>query len=199
MFLMITLFILLTYLIGSIPFGLLLAKIFASTDIRNFGSKNIGATNVNRILGRKLGFATFALDASKGILPIIFVKYFLNLDTDLEFNKTIEIIFATVAVLGHMFSIYLKFRGGKGVATFLACTLVLQPFLGFFGLFIWVCCYFIFKISSIAGIVACLSIGLFAGFFGFNLGQHLLWLILSILIVVKHWQNILRLIKKTEK
>jgi len=184
--------LLLSYLLGSVPFGLLLAKIFASTDIRAFGSKNIGATNVNRVLGKKLGIATFLLDASKGVVLILLAKHCFHLD----FTKLVAI--AVAAVLGHIFSVYLKFSGGKGVATFLACTVALQPFLGLVGLLLWLVIYMIFKISSVAGISACLLVGLLAGLFGFNLGQHLLWLALSLLIVAKHWQNICRLINKTE-
>ena len=106
---------------------------------------------------------------------------------------------AVSADLGHMFSIYLKFRrGGKGVATFLACTVVLQPFLGLVGLLFWLVIYRVFKISSVAGISACLLVGLLAGLFGFDLFSHLIWLFLSIIIVAKHWQNIWRLINKTE-
>ena len=182
-----------SYLLGSVPFGLLLAKIFASTDIRNFGSKNIGATNVNRVLGKKLGIATFLLDAFKGVIIILLAKHYWHLD----FINLVAI--ASMAVLGHIFSIYLKFQGGKGVATFLACTVALQPFLGLAGLFLWLSIYMIFKISSIAGIFSCLLIGLFAGLFGFAFWQHLIWLALAIIIVAKHWQNILRLINKTEK
>jgi glycerol-3-phosphate acyltransferase PlsY len=182
-----------SYLLGSVPFGLLLAKIFASTDIRNFGSKNIGATNVNRVLGKKLGVATFLLDALKGVIMLLFAKHYLHLN----FINLVAI--ASMAVLGHIFSIYLKFKGGKGVATFLACTVALQPFLGLAGLFLWLIIYMIFKISSVAGIFSCLLIGLFAGLFGFAFWQNCIWLFLSIIIAVKHWQNILRLINKTEK
>lgn len=183
----------LSYLLGSIPFGLLLAKIFASTDIRDFGSKNIGATNVNRVLGKKLGIATLLLDAGKGAMVVLLAKYCFHLD----FNWLVLI--AVSAVLGHMFSIYLKFRrGGKGVATFLACTVALQPFLGLVGLLFWLVIYRVFKISSVAGISACLLVGLLAGLFGFDLFSHLIWLFLSIIIVAKHWQNIYRLINKTE-
>ena len=70
--------LIISYLLGSVPFGLLLAKIFASTDIRNFGSKNIGATNVNRVLGKKLGVATFLLDALKGVIMLLFAKHYLH-------------------------------------------------------------------------------------------------------------------------
>jgi glycerol-3-phosphate acyltransferase PlsY len=182
----------LSYLLGSIPFGLLLAKIFASTDIRDFGSKNIGATNVNRVLGKKLGIATFLLDAGKGAMVVLLAKHYWHLD----FTKLVAV--SVVAVLGHMFSIYLKFRGGKGVATFLACTVALQPFLGLVGLLLWLVIYRLFKISSVAGISACLLVGLLAGLFGFDLFSHLIWLFLSIIIVAKHWQNIWRLINKTE-
>ena len=183
----------LSYLLGSIPFGLLLAKIFASTDIRDFGSKNIGATNVNRVLGKKLGIATLLLDAGKGVVFILLAKHYWHLD----FTKLVAI--AVVAVLGHMFPIYLKFRGGKGVATFLACTVALQPFLGLAGLLLWLSVYLVFKISSVAGISACLLVGLVAGLFGFDSFSHLIWFSLSIIIVAKHWQNICRLINKTEK
>jgi glycerol-3-phosphate acyltransferase PlsY len=182
-----------SYLLGSVPFGLLLAKIFASTDIRNFGSKNIGATNVNRVLGKKLGIATFLLDALKGVVVILLAKYYFHLD----FTGLLTI--AIMAVLGHIFSIYLKFKGGKGVATFLACSVALQPFLGLAGLFLWLSIYLIFKISSLAGIFSCLIIGLFAGLFGFTVWQHLLWLALAMIIVAKHYQNIIRLLNNTEK
>ena len=116
-------FITASYLIGAIPFGLLLSR-GRGVNIREQGSKNIGATNVSRLLGKKLGFFTFLLDCAKGYLPLFFIGILLG---DTAHRSMIIAFCGTAAVIGHMFPVYLGFKGGKGVAAGLGVFLYLAP------------------------------------------------------------------------
>src|SRR3989339_1552595 len=111
------------YLVGAIPFGLVIGRM-AGIDIRTEGSRNIGATNVGRVLGRKLGIFTLVCDCLKGLLPMALAAYFLQGAADRELTVAVT---GLLAVGGHMFPVYLKFRGGKGVATSLGVLLYLSP------------------------------------------------------------------------
>jgi acyl phosphate:glycerol-3-phosphate acyltransferase len=142
------LFFLAAYLIGSIPFGSLLAKTFAGVDITTAGSKSIGATNVLRVvketnpkLAKKLGIATVILDALKGTLVLLFAMYYGVSESTLWG-------IAILAVLGHCYSIYLGLEGGKGVATGLGVYLVLIPIPTIIGAAVWIVCAKLLKISS---------------------------------------------------
>jgi len=187
------LYIITSYLLGAVPFGLLLSKIFAKTDIRDFGSKNIGATNVTRVLGKKLGLCTLILDGSKGAIMVLIGRYLLNFQN----NQLIIVVFA--AVIGHIFSPYLKFKGGKGVATFLASILAFHPWLGIIALLFWLTIYAVFKISSLGGIFSCLSCAINAWIFSLPLPQSVAISLLATIIILKHRDNIARLINNNEK
>lgn len=117
-------FCILSYLIGSIPHGVIIGKKFANIDVREHGSKNIGATNSIRVLGAKLGYTVFALDCLKGAVVIIIAKYVL---AGVFFSPIPFIIYGVFAVLGHVFPIYIGFKGGKAVATSLGCLLAIAP------------------------------------------------------------------------
>ena len=121
---MILLYLILTYLIASITFGLVVAKIFSNKDLRKEGSNNIGATNVARILGKKWAMLVFCLDSFKGYIPVALIPFFLKIKAS-AINKYCD--HCLNCCFGHIFSVYLKFNGGKGVATtigFLLCTLI---------------------------------------------------------------------------
>ena len=180
------------YLCGSIPFGLILSNLFGNGRLREEGSKNIGATNVLRTQGKVLGALTLLLDASKG-----FVAVFVSPN---EFG----ILVFCWCVLGHLFPVWLKFNGGKGVATFLGGILCLNPTIGSVCALCWLGVYSIFKISSISGMVMCVlgSLMLILNGYLHKNGSFLLWLailIICILILIRHKDNINRLLKNEEK
>lgn len=150
------------YLFGSIPFGLLLCKYAGAGDVRNTGSGNIGATNVLRAGGKKLAAATLLLDAGKGALAIA-VLYALGGDQDFSYitESGTMLIFpwpmalcGLAVILGHMYPVWLGFKGGKGVATFMGMALALHPLVGLAALLVWLACAFAFKISSLAALTA---------------------------------------------
>jgi glycerol-3-phosphate acyltransferase PlsY len=193
------LFLLLTYFVAAIPFGLVLAKIFAKTDIRQLGSKNIGATNVTRILGKKLGFFTLVFDGAKGALMVIIARFIFQ---DLS-NLHLFLVFVSgVAVVAHIYPVYLKFKGGKGVATAIAVLLALDSSVGFLVMCFWIMSFCLFHISAVASLLAIFSSIILSFCYGAPASQIIFCCLLFILILVRHKENILRLIlerKKTDK
>ena len=141
--------ILFSYLSGSIPFGLILTKIFGDKDIRNIGSGNIGATNVLRTGNKLLAGLTLVLDILKGYIPVIIAQQY--------FPGLIQLS-CLLAFLGHVFPIWLKFKGGKGVATYLGILLALSIQLGFLFMFTWLTVSLIFKYSSVSSMFASLTV-----------------------------------------
>ena len=141
--------ILFSYLSGSIPFGLILTKIFGGQDIRNIGSGNIGATNVLRAGNKFLAVLTLVLDILKGYLPVIIARQY--------FPELIQLS-CLLAFLGHVFPIWLKFKGGKGVATYLGILLALSIQLGLLFMFTWLVVSLIFKYSSVSSIFSSLTV-----------------------------------------
>ncbi|WP_261545020.1 glycerol-3-phosphate 1-O-acyltransferase PlsY [Campylobacter lari] len=192
---------LLAYLIGAIPFGLLLAQIFAKTNIKNAGSKSIGATNVLRVvkesdpkLAKTLAVATIVLDALKGIIPILVAKF-------LGYDENILWTMAVLAVFGHCFSPYLKFEGGKGVATGAGVLAVFLPFEIISAVLAWFIIGKIFKISSLASLGALVVLIITSFVFHYDMpviNTHAPIFIIAFIVVYKHIPNILRLIGKQE-
>ena len=178
---------LLSYLLGSIPFGFLLTKIFLKKDIRETGSGNIGATNVLRTGNKFLGYSTLLLDILKAVLPIIYVK--------LNYPEFIYICSLSV-FLGHVFPIWLKFKGGKGVATYVGILIILNYFLGIVFGIVWVITYLISKYSSLGSILGSLSVPIFIFFYSND--NIMFYFIMFILIFYTHRENVKRLINKEE-
>ena len=180
--------VLYSYLLGSIPFGLIITKIFLRKDIREIGSGNIGATNVLRTGNKLLAFLTLILDFLKGYFSVILtLKYY---------NESI-LLSGLFCLLGHIFSIWLKFKGGKGVATFAGILLAIS--LKYFLIFIlvWVSTLLIFRYSSLSSITAAFCILIYDYFF--IEGNFVFFLIISFIIVLyAHRSNILKLINKSE-
>ena len=144
--------IVISYLLGSIPFGLILTKLFLKKDIRNIGSGNIGATNVLRSGNKLLGYSTLVLDILKAILPVIYVK----------FNYPDLIYISSLSVfLGHVFPIWLKFRGGKGVATYVGILFSINLFYGLIFGFTWIIIFLWSKYSSVSSLLGSISIPLY--------------------------------------
>jgi glycerol-3-phosphate acyltransferase PlsY len=191
----------LVYLSGSIPFGLILTKFFIKKDVRTIGSGNIGATNVLRTGNKYLAITTLILDILKGYAPIIFIiNYFPHL---------VELS-ALVAFLGHVFPVWLKFKGGKGVATYLGILLALSFSLGLLFVFTWIVVTLIFKYSSVSSIFSSLTVLVVTFFkenvmkainpdFIFSIDLKLILFIFFILIIFTHRKNISNLKNKTEE
>jgi acyl phosphate:glycerol-3-phosphate acyltransferase len=177
------------YLIGSIPFGLLLARAGGAGDIRAIGSGNIGATNVLRTGRKGLALATLVLDVLKGALPVwLAYRYF---------GPDMAVIAGLGAVLGHCFPVWLKFRGGKGVATAAGVVLTLTPLTGLLVLVLFILIAFLTRYVSLASILAALAAGPVAFWLG-DVQPGQLYLGLALLIALKHAANIRRLLAGRE-
>ena len=183
-----------SYIIGSIPFGLLITKIFLKKDIRKIGSGNIGATNVLRTGSKSLGGATLILDSFKGYVSIIITVYFFSNYTD---NTSIIYFSALICLLGHIFPIWLKFKGGKGVAVYLGILLSASFNLGLIFIISWVIVLYLTKYSSLASLASTLVIFLYSFFF-YNFNVSLFFFITFIIFIYTHRENIYRIKNKTE-
>ena len=177
----------LSYLMGSIPFGFILTKIFLKKDIRDIGSGNIGATNALRTGNKSLGYGTLFLDVIKAVIPVIYVKL----------NYPDYIFIASLCVfLGHVFPIWLKFKGGKGVATYVGILFSINLTIGFVFIGVWFFTFLISKYSSLSSLLGSLSVPIYLFFFT---SQNLVFFsIMFILIVYTHRENVKRLKNKEE-
>ena len=180
--------ILTSYLMGSIPFGLILTKIFLNKDIREIGSGNIGATNVLRAGNKTVGYLTLILDVLKAIIPIIYIK--LNYP-DLIYVSSLSVF------LGHVFSIWLKFKGGKGVATYVGILFCINYFLGIIFVISWLIIFIISKFSSLGSILSSLVIPIYI-FLNSDYNNEYFFVIMFVLILFTHRENVKRLINKEE-
>ena len=176
-----------SYLLGSIPFGFILTKIFLKKDIRDIGSGNIGATNALRTGNKLLGYSTLVLDISKAILPILYVK----------FNYQDYIYIASLcAFLGHVFPVWLKFKGGKGVATYVGILFSINLFFGFIFILSWLVTFFISKYSSLSSLIASLMVPIYLIFSKDH--NSIFFIIMFVLIFNTHRENVSRLKNKKE-
>ena len=178
------------YLCGSIPFGLIISKLVKNIDIREYGSHNIGSTNVARTLGKKWGALVLLLDGLKAVVALLVAKYFYG-------NN--EIILATttfVAVCGHIFSAWLDFKGGKGIACILFSLFVLDYRLGLLFLGTWILVFLLSKISALSALTAMLVVSVASFFVSVN--YFIMMIVLSILTFYKHKENIKRIISGEE-
>lgn len=181
------LFVLTAYLIGSIPFGYLFSKYISKIDIREIGSGNIGTTNVLRTGNKLTAILTLFFDVLKGFTPVWI---------SMQFSSELYIYVAVFTLLGHMYPIWLKFRGGKGVATFLGLIFAISSYSGFLFIFSWIIIALIFKKSSVSSLSATLLSSLYIFFYNSNL--FLLLMLILGLITIKHKENIIRIYKNTE-
>ena len=173
---------------GSIPFGYALTKLFLKKDIRNIGSGNIGATNVLRTGNKTIGYSTLILDVIKAVLPVIFIKL----------NYPAYIFISSLCVfIGHVFPVWLKFKGGKGVATYVGILFCINPLFGLIFIITWLIIFLIFKYSSLSSLIATLSIPTYLFFFS-NSQNIIFFLSMFILIFFTHRENVKRLINKEE-
>ncbi len=182
------LIILLSYFMGSIPFGFILTKIFLKKDIREIGSGNIGATNVLRTGNKMIGYITLILDILKAIVPLLVIK----------FNYPEFLFISALSIfLGHVFPLWLKFKGGKGVATYVGMLFCINYILGFVFIICWFIIFIITRYSSLSSLIASLTIP-FYHFFIIDNNNYYFFIILFILIFFTHRENIKRLINNTE-
>ncbi|MCK5285027.1 MAG: glycerol-3-phosphate 1-O-acyltransferase PlsY [Alphaproteobacteria bacterium] len=188
------------YFIGSIPFGFLLSKLAGYGDIRKIGSGNIGATNVLRTGNKALAGITLFLDMAKGAVPILLT---INLSAPPDpsvpdnFINVFALLFGLGAIIGHCFPVWLKFKGGKGVATTIGVLLASVPYAGLVACITWLIFTFTFRISSLAAL-ASLATALIATFFIYGSPPFVIVLIITVLVYFRHKDNIKRLIEGTE-
>ena len=181
---------LISYLVGSIPFGVVLARA-QRVDIRKQGSGNIGATNVARVLGKKSGLLTLAGDVSKGLLVVFGAGQI--------YDKPLMIALAGLMVfLGHLYSVFLKFQGGKGVATSLGLFSYIMPWATLCAVGVFASCLWISGYVSMGSMMAAISLPLFAIYFKLPLPYIYLAVIVGLFTLQRHYDNILRLIEGTE-
>ena len=178
----------LAYLLGSIPFGFLLSYFFNKTDPRINGSNNIGATNIARLNGWKLGLTTLILDVLKAFIPIKILLYY---------SSNLFTLFSLAIFFGHIFPIWLKFKGGKGIAVFIGILLAISYLHGLIFLTTWILIALGFKYSSLSALIASVVVLIFS-FINDNILITNLILALNIIIFLKHKDNIIRLINKKE-
>lgn len=179
------------YLFGAVPFGLLVAK-SRGMDIREKGSGNIGATNVFRVVGKGWGTFTFLLDALKGFIP----SFVFPLIGDVD--PVYGVLFGIAAILGHSFPVYLRFKGGKGVATSAGMLLGVAPAAVGIGFLVWISCLLLSRIVSLASILAALAVGISVWFLKDSVVVCSALSILAVLVVWLHRANIKRLLNGTE-
>ena len=177
-----------SYLMGSIPFGLILTKIFLNKDIREIGSGNIGATNALRTGNKLIGYSTLILDIAKAIIPVIFVK--------INYPDLIYIA-SLCAFLGHVFPIWLKFKGGKGVATYVGILFSINLLLGIIFAASWGIIFLMFRYSSLSSIIGSISIPIYI-LITDQISNAIFFGIMFILIFFTHRENIKRLKNKEE-
>ena len=177
-----------SYLMGSIPFGLILTKIFLKKDIREIGSGNIGATNALRTGNKAIGYSTLIFDIAKAIIPVIYVK--------INYPDLIYVA-SLCAFLGHVFPIWLKFKGGKGVATYVGILFSINILLGLIFVASWGIIFLLFRYSSLSSIVGSMSVPIYILITG-QINNAIFFAIMFILIFFTHRENIKRLKNKEE-
>ena len=182
-----TLVAIISYFFGSIPFGFILSKFFLKIDIRKIGSGNIGATNALRTGNKLVGYSTLTLDILKAVIPVLYVKYY---------HQDFIFISALCVFLGHLFPLWLKFKGGKGVATYIGILVSINIIFGIVFCIIWITVFFISKYSSLASILGSISLPLFILFT--KQDNVIFYFIMFVLIFYTHKENIKRLINKEE-
>ena len=185
---MLFLILFLSYLIGSIPFGFLLTKIFLEKDIRKIGSGNIGATNALRTGNKLIGYSTLALDIGKAVILLLIIK----------FNFSEYLFASSIAVfLGHVFPIWLKFKGGKGVATYVGILFCINIYLVIVFIVSWLVIFTLTKYSSLASMLSSLFVPL-TSYFLLGDNNYYFYIIFGLLILITHRENIKRLKNNTE-
>ncbi len=183
--------IIIAYLLGCIPSGLFVGRYFCNIDIRNYGSKNLGTTNMFRILGAKPAIVVLLADMAKGMLAVFFAQYLLNSDFA-------NLLAAIAAILGHNYPIFLGFKGGRGVATGLGVILVLMPKVTIIVFLLWAIIVYLTRYVSLASVVAAMLVPVLAFYFDYSYEYFAFSFVACLFIVLRHKENIHRLLNGTE-
>jgi acyl phosphate:glycerol-3-phosphate acyltransferase len=191
------------YLVGSVPFSLLIAKFFGGVDLREHGSGNVGATNVARTMGAKWGIAALLCDAAKGMVSVGVIPLVISMSAEYQIHQ--GVLGAILAVLGHMFPVWLKFRGGKGVATALGAVIILAPWITLYAFISFVFVVFATRIISLASMVAAVTFSIaqltISGkelWTGYAWSLGVFSVAVPLLIIFQHRANIGRLLRGEE-
>lgn len=188
---MVVVLMIVAYILGSIPNALWIGKVFKGIDVREHGSKNTGSTNAARVLGAKLGILTLILDISKGAIPTLIATMLLD--------SSISVILVGIcAILGHSFSIFMKFKGGKAVATTVGVFIVLVPGAILLAAVIFFLVFGITRYVSLSSMIGAISLPIWIMIFYKNIPFTIFGIIIAILIIVRHKSNIQRLLNGTE-
>lgn len=198
--LIIILLVILSYLLGSIPFGYIISKVFKEIDIREYGSHNIGATNVFRVVGKRYGISCLILDIIKGLIPVVVFSgiYFHFFNPHLSLGW-VKIIMGIATLSGHIWPIYLNFKGGKGVATSFGVFLGIVPKVVLISLGVWLVTVLISRMISLGSILAALSLPFIEAFRGTSLTIIIFTIIIVLLIIFRHRENIEKIIQGKER
>ena len=187
------LLIIIFYIIGSLPFALIFTKLFGFGDIRNIGSGNVGATNVLRTGNKFLAFFVLCFDIFKGFLPFLILQMYFQ-----DISLLNKILLCHFAILGHIFPVWLKFKGGKGVATYIGFLFGLNPYIALSFLLVWMITAYVTKYSSLGSLIGILVTPAYFIFINFNFYILVFFIYLTLIVYIKHTENIKRLINKTE-
>jgi len=187
--------ILVIYFIGSVPFAFIITKLSGYGDIRNIGSGNVGSTNVLRTGNKFLAIIVLIFDILKGYIPTFFIlNYLYNSNS----SELIFYMLGSMSILGHLFPFWLKFKGGKGIATYIGFIFAVNYMFGVFFVFLWLFIAFLTKYSSMASIISLFTIPFLMLFLSYKPSIFLFFSLLSIILIIKHQTNIKRLLNKTE-
>ena len=182
-------FFIFSYFLGSVPFGLILTRMAGHGDIRKHGSGNIGATNVLRKSGKFIALLTLILDASKGAVAIFVTSYFFD-------DYTVLITSGFCAILGHVFPVWLGFKGGKGVATSFAVFLVLNLKIGIILCMVWILTLAVFRISGLSAVITFALAPVVTYFITYDTRLVVAFSIISTLVILRHYSNIKKLVSR---
>ena len=187
--------IIFAYLYGSIPFALVIGRLFYKTDVRNYGSGNLGGTNTGRVLGKKAGFAVIVLDASKALLVMLLTKY---LCSEFSLNEDLPYLCALFCVIGHCYPIFANFKGGKAVSTAIGYFFAVDPLGAVLALVVFFIVLKISKYLSLSSVLASLSVLLAVPFLDISLTGKLVTAAIILLLVYRHRENLKRVKQGTE-
>ena len=191
--------LILTYLIGSIPTAYIFGRIIKGIDIRNFGSGNVGATNVYRLIGKVPAFIVLFIDALKGFAPVLLFPAIFNIDKNLLNPELTSILIGVACISGHVWTVFLKFKGGKGVATTSGVMLAIAPKVFLIALIVWVIMFLLFRYVSLASITAAISLPIASLVMNKAFPLVLFSITICFIGTYKHKSNISRLLKGKEK
>ena len=190
--------IIVSYLLGAIPTSLIIGKLTKKVDIREFGSGNVGAANAFRVLGVIPGIITLIIDIAKGLICATIIAAFFHRGYSSNFYNLFQIIAGTSSIIGHNWTIFLDFKGGKGVATSTGVFLAISPIPILLCVVVWGICALITRYVSLSSIIAAVSLPVFIGVFNFRIGNLVFGTIAAVFVVIRHKGNIERLLHGTE-